>query len=83
VGLGSAGSVGGVRLTSFISKSSKNYSIRSSTTAGSLSRSMLTSVWVSFRHLTIIWSPLSSILMSACTVFLSTNVLFYLPLGDK
>ena len=54
MGLGGAGRVGGMRLASFIVRSPKNYSRRSSTTAGSLSRSIFTSVRVSLRHMTII-----------------------------
>jgi hypothetical protein len=83
VGLGGAGRVGGMRLTSFISRSSRNSSRRSATTAVSLSKSIFTSVWLSFLQLTIIWSPLSSIFTSACIVFLCTNVLFLLPRGDR
>jgi hypothetical protein len=83
VGLGGAGRVGGMRRTSFISRSSKNSSRRSATTAVSLSKSIFTSVWVYFLHLTIIWSPLSSIFTSACIVFLCTSILFLLPRGDR
>ena len=83
VGLGGVGRVGGMRRVSFISRLSRNYSRRSSTTAGSFSRSILTSVRVSFLHITIIWSPLSYILTSACSVFLCTNALLFFPRGDR
>jgi hypothetical protein len=69
-GVGSVGSVGGTRLASFSIKSSVNCYIRSSTTAVSFNRSILTSVCVSFRHTTINSSPLSSILVSVWAVFL-------------
>jgi hypothetical protein len=69
-GVGGVGSVGGTRLASFSIKSSVNCYIRSSTIAVSFNRSILTSVCVSFRHITINSSPLSSILVSVWAVFL-------------
>jgi hypothetical protein len=83
VGVGGVGSVGGIRLASFTLKSSVNCYTRSSTTAASLSRSIRTSVCVSFLHITINSSPLSSILVSVCAVFLYTSILFCLPTGER
>jgi hypothetical protein len=83
VGLGGAGRVGGMRRTSFTHRSSKNYYRRSSTTAASFSKSILTSVWVSFLHITIISSPLSSILVSVLIVLRYTCILFILPSGER
>jgi hypothetical protein len=83
VGLGGAGNVGGINLASFVVRSSKNYYNRSSTTAVSFSRSILTSVYVSLRHITIISSPLSSILVSVFAVLRNTIILFVLPRGGR
>jgi hypothetical protein len=82
-GVGGVGSIGGIRLVSFTVKSSVNCYMRSSTTAVSLSKSILTSVCVSFLHITINSSPLSSILVSVWAVFLYTSILFCLPTGER
>jgi hypothetical protein len=72
-----------MRRASLVVRSSRNYWRRSSTTAVSFSRSILTSVVVSLRHITIISSPLSSILVSVCVVLLYTNILLLLPRGGR
>jgi hypothetical protein len=82
-GRGGYGSVGGMCLASLITKSPRNCYNRSSTTAVSLSRSILTSLCVSLRHITIISSPLSSIFVSVYAVLLYTNVLFFLPNWER
>ena len=83
VGLGGAGRVGGMCRTSLAHRSSKNYSRRSSTTAVSFSRSIFTSVWVSFLHITLSMSPLSSILVSVLAVLRYTSILFVFPSGER